>query len=126
MLADAMKRPGIMPALDGSLLWSVILLLAIGLVMVYSASIALPDSARFASLRTTHHLMRHSFSVCVGLTCGLIAFAIPIQRWQRAAPWLFVTGLILLMLVLVPGSARSCSEPGAGFRLASSICSPPS
>ena len=91
---------------DLPLLWSVLVLLLFGLVMVYSASIALPDSARFASLRTTHHLMRHSFSVCVGLTCGLIAFAIPIQRWQRAAPWLFVTGLILLMLVLVPGIGK--------------------
>ena len=91
---------------DLPLLWAVLVLMLFGLVMVYSASIALPDSARFSSLRTTHHLWRHSFSVCVGLTCGLIAFAIPIQRWQRASPWLFGIGLILLTLVLVPGIGK--------------------
>ena len=91
---------------DLPLLWGALVLLLFGLVMVYSASIALPDSARFSSLRSTHHLMRHSFSVCVGLLCGLVAFAIPIQRWQRASPWLFVFGLILLALVLVPGIGK--------------------
>jgi len=81
-------------------------LLLLGLVMVYSASIALPDSSRFASLRTTHHLTRHAFSIGVGLACGLLAFAVPVQRLQKAAPWLFAFGLLLLVLVLVPGIGK--------------------
>ncbi len=91
---------------DLPLLWAGLLLMLFGLVMVYSASIALPDSSRFASLRTTHHLTRHVIALVIGLGCGLVAFAIPVQRWQKAAPWLFVFGLLLLVLVLVPGIGK--------------------
>jgi cell division protein FtsW len=91
---------------DLPLLSVAIALLLFGMVMVYSASIALPDSARFASLRTTHHLTRHAFALAVGLSCGLMAFAIPVQRWQKAAPWLFAAGLLLLVLVLLPGVGK--------------------
>ena len=91
---------------DLPLLWAGLLLMLFGLVMVYSASIALPDSSRFASLRTTHHLTRHMIALAIGLGCGLVAFAIPVQRWQKAAPWLFVLGLLLLVIVLVPGIGK--------------------
>jgi len=53
MLADAMKRPaGFMAELDESLVWSAILLLAIGLVMVYSASIATAAASRASPTAT--------------------------------------------------------------------------
>ncbi|MFM1989158.1 MAG: lipid flippase FtsW [Pseudomonadota bacterium] len=111
-----LPRPGVFGAraaapapvreFDMALLWSVVVLLLFGMVMVYSASIALPDSARFASLRTTHHLTRHAFALLVGFAAALFAFAIPTQRWQKAAPLLFVVGLVLLALVLVPGIGK--------------------
>jgi cell division protein FtsW len=91
---------------DLALLWAAVVLLLFGMVMVYSASIALPDSARFASLRTTHHLTRHAFAIAVGLGCATFAFAIPVARWQKAAPWLFALGLVLLVLVLIPGIGK--------------------
>lgn len=92
---------------DLALLWAAAVLLLFGMVMVYSASIALPDSARFSSLRTTHHLTRHAFAIGVGLCCATFAFAIPIARWQKAAPWLFfAVGLVLLAAVLVPGVGK--------------------
>jgi cell division protein FtsW len=91
---------------DLPLVWCTVVLLLFGLVMVYSASIALPDSARFSSLRTTHHLTRHAFALGVGFAAATFAFAIPIQRWQKLAPWLFVFGLVLLALVLVPGIGK--------------------
>jgi len=31
---------------------------------------------------------------------------VPLRAWQRAAPWLFVAGVVLLALVLVPGIGR--------------------
>jgi cell division protein FtsW len=91
---------------DLALLWVALVLVLFGMVMVYSASIALPDSARFASLRTTHHLTRHAMAVSVGLGCGLLAFAMPVPRIQKAAPWLFGFGLVLLVLVLIPGIGK--------------------
>ncbi|MFZ9407661.1 MAG: FtsW/RodA/SpoVE family cell cycle protein, partial [Burkholderiaceae bacterium] len=92
---------------DLTLIWAVLALMLFGMVMVYSASIALPDSARFANLRHTHYLSRHAVSLCVGLGAGLFAFAIPVQRWQQLSGPLFVAGLALLVLVLIPGIGKS-------------------
>lgn len=87
---------------DQPLLWMAIVLLALGLVMVYSASIALPDSPRYANYRESHFLVRHAFSLFVGLSAGLIAFQIPVKVWDRYAPKLFIVALVLLVIVLVP------------------------
>jgi cell division protein FtsW len=92
---------------DLPLIWVGVVLLLLGLVMVYSASIALPDSSRFSSLRTTHYLTRHAFSICVGIGCAMLAFALPVQQWQRLAPFLFVAGLVLLCVVLIPGIGKA-------------------
>lgn len=92
---------------DQTLLWVVAALLLIGLVMVYSASIALPDSARFARLKTTHYLERQAIAILVGCLAGVATASIPLRVWQRLAPWLFVAGLVLLLLVFVPGVGKS-------------------
>jgi cell division protein FtsW len=36
----------------------------------------------------------------------MAVFQVPMSTWQRAAPWLFATGALLLALVLVPGLGR--------------------
>jgi len=87
---------------DQPLLWVAIMLLAVGLVMVYSASIALPDSPRYANYRESHFLVRHAFALFIGLSMGLVAFQIPVKVWDRYAPKLFIISLVLLVIVLVP------------------------
>ena len=87
--------------IDQSLLWVVVALMLWGLVMVYSASIALPDNPRFAKYAHTHFLVRHLMSMSVAFVAALIAFQIPIQTWERAAPWMLVVALVLLSAVLV-------------------------
>jgi cell division protein FtsW len=74
-----------------------------GLVMVYSASIALPDAPKYASYNPAHFLLRQGVFILVSLFSGVLAFQIPMQKWQRAAPYLFVVTLALLGLVLLPG-----------------------
>ncbi len=91
---------------DPALLWVVGALLLIGLVMVYSASIALPDSNRFASYSSTHFLVRHAFALVVGVTAALAAFSVPVARQQEGAKWLFLLGLVLLAAVLIPGVGK--------------------
>ena len=88
---------------DFTLLWVVLGLLAFGLVMVYSASIAMPDNPRLARLTSSYHLIRHAFALTVGVTAAILAFQVPIDTWERFAPWLFVASLILLVAVLIPG-----------------------
>ncbi len=87
---------------DQVLLWVTVALLAFGVVMVYSASIAMPDNPRFSRYAHTHFLTRHVLSLVVAFLAALIAFQIPMQIWEKFAPWIFVLSLFLLILVLVP------------------------
>jgi cell division protein FtsW len=97
----APSRP--MSEIDLSLLWSATILLAIGLVMVYSASIATAEAAKLSAYRPHYYLMRHSLYIVAGLSAALVAFQIPVALWQRGAPYLFLVGMLMLMLVLIPG-----------------------
>ncbi|MEY4883044.1 MAG: hypothetical protein RIS34_898 [Pseudomonadota bacterium] len=87
---------------DQALIWVTVTLLAWGLVMVYSASIALPDNPRFAKYTHTHFLLRHVMWLVIAFIAALLAFQIPVATWEKAAPWLFVASLVLLIAVLIP------------------------
>src|SRR3954467_14528687 len=80
---------------DQPLLWVTVALLAFGLVMVYSASIALPDNPKFARYAHTHFLVRHLYSLAFAFVVALLTFQVPLARWEKAAPWLFVASLVL-------------------------------
>ena len=94
------------PEYDASLLWTALALLMLGLVMVYSASISLAETARFTRGNPAYFLTRHALFLGVGIVAGMLVFQIPMHLWQRAAPWLFGAGVVLLALVLVPGLGR--------------------
>ncbi len=89
-------------AFDQALVWVVVGLLALGLVMVYSASVALPDSPKFARYAHTHFLTRHAMQIGLAVLAALLVVQVPVASWEKAAPWLFVTALVLLVLVLLP------------------------
>ncbi len=91
---------------DLALIWVVVALLAWGLVMVYSASIALPDNPKFARYAHTHFLSRHLVSLVIAFVAALIAFQIPVAKWEKIAPWLLVAALLLLVAVLIPGIGK--------------------
>jgi len=91
---------------DRSLLWTAMLLLTIGLVMVYSASIATAEAARYTDHQPTYFLLRHLAALGVAIVAAALAFQVPVRVWQRAAPWLFVLGVAALALVLIPGLGR--------------------
>ena len=91
---------------DVALMWVVGVLLTWGLVMVYSASIAMPDNPKFSNYAHTHFLSRHILSIAVALVTALIAFQVSLEKWERWAPMLFVVSLVLLAAVLVPGLGK--------------------
>ena len=95
----ARQSPGHALGLDQALIWVTVALLAWGLIMVYSASIAMPENPKFSRYTHTHFLLRHGVSIAVAFVAALIAFQIPIETWEKAAPWLFVVSLILLIVV---------------------------
>ncbi|WP_334186487.1 putative lipid II flippase FtsW [Noviherbaspirillum sp.] len=91
---------------DQPLAWVVLLLMLFGMVMVYSASISLPDSPKYANYKNSHFLVRQAIFVTVAIVAGLLAFRVKIETWQRYAPHLFVITMVLLVLVLVPGLGK--------------------
>ncbi len=103
---EAERPRRVMADYDQSLVWAVLLLMAIGIVMVYSASIAIAEAERFTGNRAHFYLVRQSMFVGIGLVAAAIAFQVPTAIWQRFAPWLFGFGVLLLVLVLVPGVSR--------------------
>lgn len=91
---------------DQSLVWVTTLLLLLGMVMVYSASVSLPDSIKYAGYKNHHFLARQAAFIAVGLIAGLLAFRVRIEQWERWTPWLFIGALILLALVQIPGLGK--------------------
>ena len=89
-------------SIDQALVWVVVALMMWGMVMVYSASIAMPDNPRFARYSHTHFLTRHVISMGVGGVMALLAFQVPTETWEKLARPLFVLSLVLLALVLIP------------------------
>jgi len=99
-----LKSPNAQPAeYDTVLTWIVVALLSLGLVMVYSSSIATAEAVKN---QQTYYLLRQALFVTLGLVAGVMAFQIPSKTWQSAAPILFVIGVVLMALVLIPGIGK--------------------
>ncbi len=101
---DAPRRQ--LAEIDYALLWSVLMLLFAGLVMVYSASIAIAEAGRFTNHQPAYYLVRHGVFLCIGLVAAAVAFQIPLSLWQKYAPYLFMAGVLMLALVLIPGVGK--------------------
>ena len=101
----ARSRPSKMMDYDQPLVWVTVLLMLFGLVMVYSASIALPDSPKFAYLqdKNEYFLYRQMMYIGVSMAAAAVVFQVPVAVWQKYAPMMFIGTLVLLAIVLIPG-----------------------
>ncbi|TAK95356.1 MAG: putative lipid II flippase FtsW [Aquabacterium sp.] len=96
------SQPSKVMGFDQPLVWLTIALLAMGLVMVYSATIALPDSPRFSNYTPGFFFTRHLIAIIMAVCVAAVVTQIPMSTWEKTAPWLFVVSLVLLILVLIP------------------------
>jgi cell division protein FtsW len=92
-----------LPIYDYNLIWTTLVLLGIGLVMVYSSSVDIAAASKVSNYHNYHYLIRQAVYILIGCFLGYISFLIPIYFWQKVAPLLFIAGLILLILVIIPG-----------------------
>ncbi|NQW66456.1 MAG: putative lipid II flippase FtsW [Burkholderiales bacterium] len=99
--------PAGIKAFDQALAWAIGSLLLWGLVMVYSASIALNDGPQSTGFSQVQYLVRHSIALAIGFTAALLVFQIPMNTWEKAAPWVFIVSIVLLIVVLLPFMGKS-------------------
>ena len=100
--SGAAAQPTRLQGFDQPLVWMVVFLLALGLVMVYSASVAMPDNPKFTRYAATHFLTRHALSIVVAFVASVVVVQIPVSVWEKFAPWLFAGALLALVMVLIP------------------------
>ncbi|MBY0483311.1 putative lipid II flippase FtsW [Nitrosomonas sp.] len=96
------QKQRVLADFDQALVWSVVLLLSIGLIMIYSASIAIAE-AQFGADRAGYYLLRHSAYLAIGLLLGLVTFQVPMRIWQKYVTYVFMISVLMLALVLIPG-----------------------
>jgi cell division protein FtsW len=104
--AFALHRAAPMPELDHAVVSVAALLIALGLVMVYSSSIAIAEAGSYTGNQPAYFLIRHGVFVFIGVMAGFICFQFPMRFWEQVAPYLFMVGVLLLVIVLIPGIGR--------------------
>jgi cell division protein FtsW len=104
MLKKRLKQPHFISAkkYDEALLRVVLVLLAFSLIMVYSSSITVAKHF-LGSGHSYYFLYHHAISIFVACLIGFSAFCIPMRLWEKYAQHIFGIGILLLLLVLIPG-----------------------
>ncbi len=107
-------RKRVAPSTDYWLVAALLALLAIGMVLVFSASVTLAEAKYHDPL---HFLYRHLMFTAVGVGLGLVAASLPLSRWQALAPMLLMIAVVLLIAVLIPdiGHKANGSRRWIGF-----------
>ena len=88
-----------LPRFDPLLLAVVGLLLALSLVMVFSATVMSGQGATGG----LDKISKHAAHILIGLSLAAIIATTSTAIWQRGAVWLLVAAMALLVLVLIPG-----------------------
>jgi cell division protein FtsW len=100
------RREQRLPEMDWMLMACVAALIGFGFLMVASASMSIADRTFGAPF---HFVYRHAIALAIALSAGLAVFAVPLRWWERYGTLLFFLGIVLLILVLLPGVGRSAN-----------------
>lgn len=94
LFAEASERP------DGGLLLAAIGLVMLGLVMVASTSIAIAEAHGVGPF---HYVSRHVVFLLLGVVAASVMWRVPLSLLQRWSPLAALAGLLVLLLVFLPG-----------------------
>ena len=90
--------------LDTVLLLTCLAVLLLGYVMVASASLHLGEKMEVDSFYFPRHQAIH---ILMGLMAGAAVASVRLELWRRNSMTLFLIGLLLLVVVLIPGVGKS-------------------
>jgi len=89
---------------DWALLLTALSLLAVGVVMVTSASVALAGDL---NQQVLNYFWRHLVYLFLGLVAAWAVTQVSMQWWYQQSWWLLAMALVLLVLVLIPGIGKT-------------------
>ncbi len=98
--------PSRVQGFDQTLMWVTLLLMMWGMIMVYSASIALPEVKRYDDYAPTYFVVRHAVWIALACVISLLVYQIPLSAWEKMARPLLLFSIVLLALVLIPSIGR--------------------
>lgn len=99
---------------DFWLIIAVLFLIGLGLVMVTSSSITVADRD-FG--RPLFFFWRQLVAVGIGVFCACVIIRIPLFVWQYVNTYLLILGILLLVLVLIPGIGKEVNGSMRWVRL---------
>ena len=97
------ENEGLLTKLDPVILITSLSLLAIGLVMVTSASISIADRNLSSPF---YYMQRQLFFIVMGLVIAALVYQIRLVQWEKSGMALLGFSLFLLTLVLIPGIGK--------------------
>lgn len=113
---SSLLKPGAAPTTRGAsvntdefdlkIIWVAALLVALGLLMVYSSSIASASESRFTRYSPTYFFSRQCLFVLIGAVLALFVFDTSLKTWERIAPVVFIVASVLIVAVLIPHVGR--------------------
>ena len=104
-----------LPKLDYLLLGAAVALLSLGLIMVASASMSIADKNAGTPF---YYIIRHLIAMGLALFLSLLIFRIPMKQWERSGAILYFIGLLLLVVVLIPGVGTTVNGATRWIRVA--------
>ncbi|NNC54407.1 MAG: FtsW/RodA/SpoVE family cell cycle protein, partial [Pseudomonadales bacterium] len=93
--------------LDGWLLFAAAALLAIGFVMITSASL---DYAGRRHGNALFYVYRHAIYLVIAACAALVCLRVPVQTWRRYAVHTLIASFALLVLILIPGFGHTANS----------------
>ncbi len=101
-------------AVDSWLLLPIMVLVALGVIMVGSSSIAVAENEGMSS---AHYLIRHLIYLGLGLTLAFAARLVPIAVLERLSPLMYPLAVLALLLVFIPGLGHTVNGSTRWIRL---------
>ncbi len=86
--------------MDYLLLFICISLLIMGYIMVASSSLHLGEKVGGYS---QYYPVKQLLHIVIGIIFAVCVAFIPLKLWEKSSSWLFIAGLALLVMVLIPG-----------------------
>jgi cell division protein FtsW len=100
---------------DEALVLATLALCLLGVVMVFSATVVLPDGPKYGNYSQYHFLIRHSAALLVGIVMGVVVFSVPTSFWHKIVLPALIAVVVMLFAVVLFGKTVNNAQRWFSF-----------